>query len=529
MSMRRGNYRNSGEWQSAFISKNIQCFQWNICACSRACARSNNHGTPFDPERPRKGSKWGRLSPRHQRCVGCEIQTPQGVENRISSAHPRSVESPATTTACRPARRLSAVLPTLPASEPGSVTRRVLGVPQRWGARDAPVATETNGRDRNVASKTKITEARARAFVPADGREAVLWDSAAPGLGLRARPNGRKTWIVHRRWNGSVVKRTLGALDALTVEDARHAARALLADAQEKHAPAAVSTVRSFAPAFLADCAERWKPATRENYAHTVRRFILPAFGDRRVDAIGAKDVRNWFDDLAVTHHGSANWALAAMSSMMKHAEALGLRREDSNPCKGLRRRKTGFEAHYLMDDEFAALGRALDDAEAEWPVAVAVVRFLLYTGARKSEALRLKWEHVHGDRAVLSDSKTGPRTIWLASPARAILAAQSRRTNCPWVFASPCGGPVSVDKAWNAIRAAAGLPTLRIHDLRHSLAAVAVNGGEGLRVVAGLLGHADIKTTFGYAHLAEGSVFDAANRVSRGLADMLDGGEAGR
>ena len=242
---------------------------------------------------------------------------------------------------------------------------------------------------------------------------------------------------------------------------------------------------------------------------------------------IGAKDVHNWFDDLAVTHHGSANWALAAMSSMMKHAEALGLRREDSNPCKGLRRRKAGFEAHYLTDDEFAALGRALDGAEAEWPVAVAVVRFLFYTGARKSEALRLKWEHVHGDRAVLPDSKTGPRTIWLASPARAILAAQSRRTNCPWVFASPCGGPVSVDKAWNAIRAAAGLPTLRIHDLRHSLAAVAVNGGEGLRVVAGLLGHADIKTTFGYAHLAEGSVFDAANRVSRGLAVMLDGGEA--
>ncbi|MDE0254304.1 MAG: integrase, partial [Rhodospirillaceae bacterium] len=66
-------------------------------------------------------------------------------------------------------------------------------------------------------------------------------------------------------------------------------------------------------------------------------------------------------------------------------------RREDSNPCKGLRRRKTGFEAHYLTDDEFAALGRALDDAEAEWPAAVAALRFLLYTGARKSEALRLK------------------------------------------------------------------------------------------------------------------------------------------
>ena len=94
-------------------------------------------------------------------------------------------------------------------------------------------------------------------------------------------------------------------------------------------------------------------------------------------------------------------------------------------------------------------------------------------------------------------------------------------------MFASRRGNPVKLDTAWNAIREAAGLATLRIHDLRHSHAAVAVNGGEGLRVVAGLLGHAEIETTFGYAHLAEPSVFDAANRVSRRLADMLDGGEA--
>ena len=378
-----------------------------------------------------------------------------------------------------------------------------------------------------MAKGTKITMTRARAFTPADGREAVLWDITAPGLGLRAQPSGHKSWIVHRRCNGSVVRRTLGPLEALTVEDARHAARKVIAEAETGDAVVTVPTVRAFARTFLADCAERWKPATRENYAGTVRRWILPAFGNRPVDAVGAKDVRAWRDSLAAAHPGSANWALAAMSSLMKHAETLGLRPEDSNPCQGLRRRKTGFEAHYLTDHEFAALGRALDDAEAEHPVAVAALRFLLYTGARKSEALRLRWEDVHGDRAVLSDSKTGPRTIWLASPGRAVLAALPRRDDCPWVFPSPRGNLLKVDKAWQAVREKAGLGRLRIHDLRHSHAAVAVNGGEGLRVVAGLLGHADIATTFGYAHLAEGSVLDAANRVSHGLAAMLDGEEA--
>ena len=145
-------------------------------------------------------------------------------------------------------------------------------------------------------------------------------------------------------------------------------------------------------------------------------------------------------------------------------------------------------------------------------------------TPARASpEALGLRWEHVHGDRAVLLDSKTGPRTIWLASPARAILDTLAHRDGCPWVFASPRGNPISLWYPWQAIRTKAGLGRLRLHDLRHNHAAVAVGNGEGLRLVAGLLGHADIETTFGYAHLAEGAVFDAANRVSRTLADALD------
>ena len=376
-----------------------------------------------------------------------------------------------------------------------------------------------------MGKRAAITEARARAFTAPPGREAVLWDGVVTGLGLRALPSGRKTWIVHRRVGNGAVKRTLSASDAMSVEDARRTARALIEDAEGGDgAPVSVPTMRTFGPAFLADCTGRWKPKTREAHAHNMRRFILPTFGDRRVDAITARDVRSWFDDLSVKQAGTANRSLAVLSSLMKHAEDLGLRPEGSNPCRGLRRRKSGFEALYLTDAEFAALGRALGQIEDEHPVEVAALRFLLYTGARKSEALGLRWEHVHGDRAVLPDSKTGPRTIWLATPARAVLAALPRRNGCPWVFMSEYGRPVSLFKPWQLIRQETGLSKLRIHDLRHNHAAVAVGTGEGLRIVAGLLGHADIKTTFGYAHLAEGAVFEAADRVSRSLADALDG-----
>ena len=344
------------------------------------------------------------------------------------------------------------------------------------------------------------------------------------GLGVRARASGYKTWIVQRRIGNAVVKRTLSAADAMTVEDARRAARVVIAEAEcGDGAALSMPTMQTFGPSFLADCAERWKPTTRVGHAHCMQGSILPAFGSRRVDAITARDVRSWFDELSVSRAGTANRSLAVLSSAMKHAEDLGLRPEGSNPCRGLRRRKTGFKAHYLSDAEFAALGWALARVQDRFPVAVAAVRFLLYTGARKSEALGLRWEHVHGDRAVLPDSKTGPRTIWLASPARAILDTLPRRDGSPWVFASDKGKPVSLTQPWEVIRTKADLGRLRLHDLRHNHAAVAVGNGEGLRIVAGLLGHADIETTFGYAHLAEGAVFNAANRVSRTLADALD------
>ena len=145
-----------------------------------------------------------------------------------------------------------------------------------------------------MGKRTAITDVRVRAFTASPQREAVLWDGVVSGLGVRARASGRKTWIVQRRIGDALVKRTLSAAEAMTVEDARCAARALIADAAcSEGAALSVPTMQTFGPAFLADCAERWKPATRTAHAHCMQRFILPAFGSRRVDAITARDVRN--------------------------------------------------------------------------------------------------------------------------------------------------------------------------------------------------------------------------------------------
>ena len=62
----------------------------------------------------------------------------------------------------------------------------------------------------------------------------------------------------------------------------------------------------------------------------------------------------------------------------------------------------------------------------------------------------------------------------------------------------------------------------MRLHDLRHSFASVAIADSISLSVIGKLLGHALVETTERYAHLADEAVADAANRISGSLARCL-------
>jgi integrase len=211
----------------------------------------------------------------------------------------------------------------------------------------------------------------------------------------------------------------------------------------------------------------------------------------------------------------------------MRHAEILGVRPPGSNPCQGLRRRKNSFKAHRLTPDDYRRLGGALRKFEKSEPVIVALVRFLALTGCRKSEARLLRWEMIDGCRAALPDSKTGPRAIWMGERARDIIAELPRTS--PFVFSI---GDTAVpeqrlDRNWRAIRSMAGMPALRLHDLRHGFASVAISSGESLRTVSGLLGHSDLQTTAGYAKFSEEPVRKAAERVADHLTKALRGTRA--
>ncbi len=185
----------------------------------------------------------------------------------------------------------------------------------------------------------------------------------------------------------------------------------------------------------------------------------------------------------------------------------------------------------FLSNEELARLGEVLAEAErtrTEIPSAIAAIRLLLFTGCRRSEILTLKWEHVDFERQCLRlpESKTGSKTVYLSPPALEVLTGIDREEGSPYVItgAKPGSHLVNLTKPWQRIRKKAELEGVRIHDLRHSFASMAVAGGLSLPVIGALLGHTQPATTHRYAHLAADPLKQAANLTGNRIAAAMAG-----
>ena len=139
----------------------------------------------------------------------------------------------------------------------------------------------------------------------------------------------------------------------------------------------------------------------------------------------------------------------------------------------------------------------------------------LLLTGCRRNEIMTLQWADYRDGHLFLRDSKTGPRTVWLSSAARAVLDGLPRTSI--WVFPGKSGNypEPGLDYFWRKLRDEAGLTDVRLHDLRHSYASFALQAGETVLTIGRLLGHSKPDTTLKYIHLADDSVRAAVEAVA--------------
>lgn len=362
------------------------------------------------------------------------------------------------------------------------------------------------------------------------------WDDELPGFGLRVHPSGRRTWFVMFRQRGKQRRASLGTAKQITAFEARRLARQKLVEVALDGLPTRKSgkskakqspMMRDYAERFWTDYARHWKPSTQVRNRTGIDRYILPAFGDRRVDELVKADILFWRDGFA-ERGGVFNRILPILSVMMGYAEQLGLRPRGSNPCRGTPRFKRKPMERFLTPREYARLATELDDFESDYPLAVSAIRLLVYTGARRGEIENLRWDWVQPPRLMLPDSKTGAKIIYLNRQAVEIVEGlpESSRTGLVFPSRYDPARPLNLDTLWLKLRNHAALPDVRLHDLRHSFASTAIRDNISLMVIGKLLGHALAETTSRYAHLSDEVVADAAERVSGSIARLVGVGQ---
>jgi integrase len=298
------------------------------------------------------------------------------------------------------------------------------------------------------------------------------------------------------------------------------------------------TTVRAFS--------ERWRttiehlPAsTRAGYETKLRVQVLPVFGDVSLGAVTGLDVREWLADMQKTlSRHTARQAKQVLGAILSLAVEEGY--VARNVAAGVRLGKAPRqEQQFLTDLQVVALAEAID------PRYRTLVWFLAYSGLRWGEAAALKRIRVAKDRvrvveslsevggAHFKETKTySNRTVVLPAFVGTLLAEHMSHVVRPepqaLVFVAPGGGPLHSRnfrrRIWLPALEAAGLPkSVRIHDMRHTCAALMVSEGANPKQIQSHLGHSSITVTMdNYGHLFSGDVEALADRMDQRIRRVL-------
>ena len=369
-----------------------------------------------------------------------------------------------------------------------------------------------------------------KATYEGDGKSRhIIWDDQVTGLGLRIYPSGRKAFILSYR-NADRQKRllTLGRYGVLTVKQARDMALRELGEVTRGKDPTELrrarnraATVKELCEAYTRDYARPHKK-TWEKDDSRLKRHVIPRWGARKAGSIRHTDVARLHRQLGVKTPYEANRTLEIIRVMFKFAQDEGYVPEGfENPATRVKKHREKKRDRWVTEAELPALAQAIDE---EPNIYIRAVLWLyLFTGARKTELLAARWEQVDlGERVLrLPETKAGrSHVIPLPEPALKLLQGLPREEGNDHVFPGRNEGCplVNIDKAWNRVRARAGVPDVRLHDLRRTVGSWLVNSGHSLVIVQKTLNHSTHTAALTYARLSQDPVRAALDEHAKRL-----------
>jgi integrase len=374
--------------------------------------------------------------------------------------------------------------------------------------------------------------------VDSPSREAEYTDMECIGLHLRVGKSGRKFFQHRYRHLGRKKCLTLGEFPYVTVQEARQKVsehKSLLAKdidpADEKTQQRNDLTLEEFIKQFYIPHATMHKKSWQED-VYKIDKWINPSLGKLRLSHITSRDIISLHAKVKEKNSSvSANHYLNLVSRMLNLAVKWGLL--DKNPASGVDKfKEPPHRERYLTKEELPRFLRSLDLQDDR--LSVAAIKLLLFTGCRKGEILGLRWEDVQEGRLFLPMTKNGQsRSVLLNAKAKEVLSGlKEKKEQIPqtrdsrYLFpardGSRKGHIQDLRVPFEKVCEAADIQNLRIHDLRHSFATIAVMSGASLQEVQKLLGHSDIGMTQRYAHMVDDSLRRATEGVGQAIEEAV-------
>ncbi|MCB0713107.1 MAG: tyrosine-type recombinase/integrase [Ignavibacteriae bacterium] len=413
------------------------------------------------------------------------------------------------------------------------------------------------------------------------GKRDQYQDIKEKALRLEVTDKGKKTFKVYRKMQGRPIRYTIGDFGDWTIENARKSAGKISADIalgvnpnSEKQKIRQEMTFGTMFQEYMERYSKKhkrsWKYDERE-----INRFVSHWF-NRKLSAITFNDVQRLHHQIGMNSgQTQANNLVRRVHAIYNKAIEWGW--DGSNPAKGIKKFKEKSRERFLTPKELPFFFAALREEENE--TACDYILMSLYTGARKSNVLSMRWAEIDLEQSLwrIPETKNGePLTIALSEEAVDVLLRRKKHSNSVWVFPSDKthGHVADPTKAWKRILTNAtikfwyshthirplveqaqqkkstfphcrklystiadiaqkknvdlptGLMDIRIHDLRRTLGSFQAAAGANQYIIGKSLGHKSQQATAIYARLDLDPVRASVQAASTAIRNAGKGGD---
>lgn len=363
-------------------------------------------------------------------------------------------------------------------------------------------------------------------------------DKEIPGLiiTVTTTASGGTFFLRYKNGSGKTSYIKISRTNEMTLADARKKAKLLKLEISNGADPSNEKRIQKAVPTLAVFYNDHYKPyaavhkrsAGSDHQLYTCR--LESRFGQLRLNQITKTMIIGFHNELRES--GLAGATCDHYVKFLRHAFNLAIDWDmlKENPASGVKLFNMDNKVeHYLDAAELETLMAVLKTG-ANRPVCM-IAMFLLSTGARMNEVLSAKWCQVNRETRTwkipaLNSKSKKVRSVPLNDSALNIISQLDTEADYEYLFVNRITGQpyTNIHKAWGKIRNEAGLPKLRIHDLRHQYASFLVNSGRTLYEVQQILGHSTSKVTERYSHLSSATLQAAANSASVMIKAAMSG-----